>query len=334
MALPETPTPPATAAPPPHAPEAGRMRRWLGPLYVTGVFWFRIHCWGVSILPDWAVGPILLLFTAFFFIALRNIRSAVASNLEAVLGPCSWWERQRRIWRTLHEFAWCLSERYERLATDREFEIGVEGDETWREILQSGKGFILLSAHLGSWEAGSMSPARRDGRRVHVVRETETDPRAQEFIRELIGRHSEGLYITHFATDDPHLGMVMLEALRAGEIVALQGDRPRTGGRAITASLFGRPFPLPLGPASLARAAGVPLVPVFIFREGRRRYRSVLRPPIPVPETGNKKADLQAAVDRFGVELESAIRRAPHQWFCFRKVWPLAPGARGDQEGT
>jgi phosphatidylinositol dimannoside acyltransferase len=314
-----------TAAPP-HAPESGRMRRLLGPLYVTGVFWFRVHCWGVSVLPDWAVGPTILLFTSFFFVALRNIRSAVAANLEAVLGPCSWWERQRRIWRTLHNFAWCLSERYEKLATDRTFEVLGEGDENWRELLGAGGGFILLSAHLGSWEAGSAVPAERDGLRVHVVREAETDPRAQAFIRELIGRHAGGLYVTHFAVDDAHLGMTLLEALRAGEVVALQGDRPREGGRAIEVSLFGRPFPLPVGPAALARASGAPLVPVFIFREGRRRYRSVLHPPILVPETADRRADLAAAARRFAVDLEAAIRRAPHQWFCFRKVWPDQPG--------
>ena len=315
-------SPNAPAAPPPHAPESGWMRRLLGPFYVTGVFWFRFHCWGIARMPDWAIGPTLVLFTSFFFVALRNIRSAVAANLEAVLGPCSWWERQRRIWRTLREFAWCLTERYERLATDRTFEMAGEGVETWREILDSGKGVILLSAHLGSWEAGSMTPSNRDGRRVHVVREAETDPKAQDFIRDLIGRQAKGLYITHFATDDPHLGMVLLEALRAGEIVALQGDRPRTGGRALTTTLFSRPFPLPVGPAALARATGAPLVPVFIFREGRRRYRSVVHPPIYVDETADRKADLTAALGRFGAELETAIRRAPHQWFCFRRIWP------------
>jgi lauroyl/myristoyl acyltransferase len=314
----------APAASPPHAPEAGLLRRLLGPLYVTGVLWFRLHCWGVSVIPDWGIRPVIFLFTAFFFVCLQNIRNAVAANLEAVLGSCSWWERQRRIWRTLHNFAWCLSERYERLATDRSFDIGVEGEETWHQLLGSGQGFILLSAHLGSWEAGSMSPANREGRRVHVVREAETDPKAQAFIRELIDRQAQGLYITHFAAADAHLGMIMLEALRDGEIVALQGDRPRTGGRAIEIPLFGRPFPLPVGPAALARAAGVPLVPVFIFRVGRRRYRSLLLPPIPVAESADRKADLTAVVRRFGAELEAAIRRDPHQWFCFRKIWPDA----------
>ncbi|HEY2290117.1 MAG TPA: lysophospholipid acyltransferase family protein, partial [Thermoanaerobaculia bacterium] len=275
---------------------------------------------GITILPAWALGGLVDLFSTFFWIALRKIRAAVASNLEAVLGPCGWWERQRRIHRTFHTFAWCLSERYERLSTDRVFTIEAEGVEAWRELVDRPDGFILATAHLGAWEVGSMLPAARDGRRVHVVREPETDPRAQRFIEGLIRRCGGELYTTHFA-DDPQLGVDLLDALRRGEIVALQGDRPRSGGRTVEASLFGRPFALPVGPAALARAAGVPIVPVFVLREGRLRYRCLLRPALHVAQSGDRQRDLQEALAGFAADLEAVIRREPHQWFCFRRLW-------------
>ena len=305
---------------PPHAPEAGWARRLLGPFHVTGVFWFRFHRFGVRILPDWALRWVLALFTTFFWVVLRKIRAAIAGNLEAVLGPCGWWQRQVRIYRTFRTFAWCLSERYERLSTDRAFAVEAEGLDGWRQLNASGEGFILVTAHLGSWEVGSMLPASQDRRRIHVVREAETDPRAQRFIQDLIRRCGGDLYVTHFA-EDPQLGMAMLDALRRGEVVALQGDRPRSGGRAAELRLFGRPFPLPVGPAALARAAGVPIVPVFVFREGRRHYRCLIRSPIRVPQTGDRQRDLEQALERFAADLEAAIRREPHQWFCFRRIW-------------
>lgn len=306
---------------PPHAPEAGWTRRVLGPLHVTGVFWFRLHRWGVTVLPSWAVGVFIGLFTTFFWIVLRKIRAAIACNLAAVLGPCGWWERQRRIYRTFWNFAWCLSERYERLSTDRVFTIELEGEESWRELAGDNQGFAFVTAHLGNWEVGSMLPASRDRRRIHVVREAETDPRAQRFIEELIRSRAGDFYVTHFA-EDPQLGVNLLDALRRGEIVALQGDRPRSGGRTSDTRLFGRAFGLPIGPAALARAAGVPLVPVFVFREARRHYRCVVRPPISIPQTTDRQADLRAAANRFAADLEAAIRRSPHQWFCFRAIWP------------
>ena len=306
--------------PPPHAPEGGWSRRLLGPFHVTGVFWFRIHQLGITILPAWALGGLIDVFSTFFWIALRKIRAAIASNLEAVLGPCGWWERQRRIYRTFRTFAWCLSERYERLSTDRVFSVEAEGREEWQDPTGEPGGFILVTAHMGAWEVGSMIPSSRDGRRVHVVREPETDPRAQRFIEGLIRSCGGELYITHFA-DDPQLGVDLLDALRRGEVVALQGDRPRSGGRTVEASLFGRPFALPVGPAALARAAGAPIVPVFVLREGRLRYRCLLRPAIHVAQSGDRQRDVQEALAGFAADLEAAIRREPHQWFCFRRLW-------------
>lgn len=302
---------------PPHAPEGGWARRLLGPFHVTGVFWFRLHRFGIRVLPAWALVPLLYLFTLFFWIALRKIRAAIASNLEAVLGPCGWLERQARIFRTFYTFAWCLSERYERLSTERDFSVEAEG---WEGLGSSEQSFILVTAHLGSWEVGSMIPSSREGRRIHVVREAETDPRAQEFIRNLIHSRGGELYTTHFA-EDPRLGMDLLDALRAGEIVALQGDRPRAGGRTVERTLFGRPYSLPVGTVALARAAGVPLVPVFVFREGRRRYRCKICPAIHVAHSGDRQRDLEDALGRFTADLEAAIRRAPYQWFCFRSLW-------------
>ncbi len=321
-AAPVAPAPAMPAAPPPHAPETGWVRRLLGPFHVTGVFWYRFHGWGVAFFPGALMGAFIATFTSFFFVTLLNIRTAVGDNLEAVLGPCGWPRRQARIWKTLWSFAWCLTERYERLVTRRPFHLYAEGLERWNELARSGQGCLMVTAHIGSWEVGSMLPATAESRLVHVVREAETDPKAQEYISGLMKKQTGGgLYVTHFA-EDPQLGLTLLDALRRGEIVALQGDRPRAGGQSATLSLFGRPFPLPVGPAALARAAGVPMVPVFVFREGRRRYRCELRPPIAVPPSADRRADLDQALRRFAAELERAIARQPHQWFCFRRLWP------------
>jgi len=129
------------------------------------------------------------------------------------------------------------------------------------------------------------------------------------------------LYVTHFATDDMSLGITLLQALRDGDLVALQADRPRKGGRTVTTTLFDRPFDLPVGPLVLARTAGVPILPVFVIREKRFRYRLVMREPIHVADTGDRDADTRAAAIEIAQSLEWAIRNHPHQWFCFGKVW-------------
>jgi phosphatidylinositol dimannoside acyltransferase len=306
---------------PPHAPELGWTRRLLGRFHVTGVFWFWFHAWGVCFLPTWGVIVFVSIFTTFFWVALRKIRAALAANLVPVLGPCGFFTRQVRIYRTMWNFAWCLSERYERLGTERTFSVEVDTMERWKALGGSERGFVMATAHLGNFEVGSMLPASEEKRPVHLVREAEVDPRAQVFIRDLISRSSAANHTTHFQTDDPLQGMVLLEALREGGIVAVQSDRPRTGGRNLTATLFGRPFPLPEGPIALARSAGVPIVPIFVFREGRRRYRVAIREPIDVARTRDRNTDVATAVRRIAAEIERAIRERPYQWFCFRRVF-------------
>jgi lauroyl/myristoyl acyltransferase len=273
------------------------MRRLLGSLHVTGVFWYRFHRWGVSVLPNWAVRPFIALFTTFFFFFLFNIRKAISSNLAAVLKPCGW--------------------------LNRKVEFTVEGLEIWERLVERGTGFILLTAHIGNWEVGSMMPSTKLKRRIHLVREEELDAKAQEFVRQILHEQADPHFEVHFASrDNAALGAELLAALRQGDVVAVQGDRPRAVGRDLTATLFGRPVSLPRGPAVLARAAGVPMLPVFVFREGRLRSRLVLRELIEVPRDGDGGQVIAEAVQQFVAQLEWAIAQQPHQWFCFRELWP------------
>lgn len=303
-----------------HAPALGITRRLLGRFHVTGVFWYRLPARAFACWPEWTEFPSVAIFTTIFFLVLGRIRGAVASNLEPVLGKAGRVERWRRSYRTLYAFAWCLQERYRRFAFPERFRSELEGEEGWRDMLATGQGMVLVTAHIGPWESAAQFGAWDSRRTIHVVREEEIDPSAQAFVRELLARSSEN-YVTHFAGDDPRLSLKLAEALKHGDLVALQGDRPRSGGRSVTATLFGKPMPLPLGPAALARAAGVPLVPVFSFREGRRFTRVVVRPAIVVARTRNRDADVAAAVHQLAAEIEWAIRQCPYQWFCFRQLW-------------
>lgn len=303
-----------------HAPALGLTHRLLGRFHVTGVFWYRFAHWAFTTVPVWCDAWIVWPFTIGFFLALSRIRGALASNLEPVLGPAGRFERLRRSFKTILAFAWCFCERFRLLESPEQFRSVIDGEEYWRQITESPLGAVVVTAHIGPWENATQFGAAAMTRRIHVVREKEIDPRAQELVREILST-MRGNYVTHFSGEDPRLSLELAEALRKGEIVALQGDRPRAGGRSITARLFGRPMPLPIGPAALARSAGVPIVPIFNFRDGRYSMRTVVRQPFVVAQTPDRAADITAAVHHLAGEIEWAIRQHPHQWFCFRNLW-------------
>lgn len=311
----------------PHAPEQTWTRRFLGRFHYASTFWVDFHRWAIRSLPEWFLAPIILVFTAGFFVALRRVRDGLTQNLAVVLGPCGWWQRQRRLWKTLHNFAWIQSERFERLSTDREFEVEPEGLEHWRAVATDRDyGFLLVTAHVGSWDVASVMPSMVENRHVHIVREQEMDPALQQRIEAMYRDQSGGHFTTHFSRDNPALGTTLLSALRRGDVVGLQGDRPATGGRTIEARLFGHPLTIPEGPAALARAAEAPLLPVFCLRQGRRHYRLVFRPPIRPQRTDDRQADHAAIIHAMIADIEWAIRQQPDQWFCYRPLWPHLRG--------
>jgi KDO2-lipid IV(A) lauroyltransferase len=222
----------------------------------------------------------------------------------------------------MHLFAWCLTERYESLCAGVEMAFTTAGEEHWHAAVAAPGGFILATAHMGNWELGAAVGSDHGGRRVHLVREEEGDPQAQEYIRGLIQERFGDRYVTHFATADPALGLRLRSALQEGDIVALQSDRPRSGGTSIRTSLFGRPFELPRGLLALARTTGVPILPAFTLRTGRRRYEIRFAPAVTVGGAGDRLAAETAAAGQLARTLEDAIRRHPHQWFCFYRLWP------------
>ncbi|MFK7740907.1 MAG: lysophospholipid acyltransferase family protein [Planctomycetota bacterium] len=305
----------------PHGPVRTWAKRLLGPFYVTGTFWYRGHYW-ITGRPQWVLATAVFLSTWFFWATLWKIRAAVAANLEPVLGPCGWWARQRRIWRTFYEFAWCQSERYEQFRPDKKFEFDFRGDRTYELMRQTKRGFVFFTAHFGNWEMGPCVDELPGGRKFHVVREPEMSQSAQEFVQELFDKHPQrDQFVVHYAGADMALGARLLMALRKGDVIGMPGDRPRAGMETMPATMFGRSIDLPPGPVALARAADALMVPVFVFREGRRRYRVELWEPIEVGKTDDKQADLRAGVASMAGACERAIRERPHHWFCWAKLW-------------
>ncbi|MEZ5287153.1 MAG: hypothetical protein R2712_20600 [Vicinamibacterales bacterium] len=65
-----------------------------------------------------------------------------------------------------------------------------------------------------------------------------------------------------------------------------------------------------------AAAAGLQL------REGLLRTRLAVRPPVFVSPDGRREEAVARATHQLAREIEWAIRERPHQWFCFRNLWP------------
>jgi KDO2-lipid IV(A) lauroyltransferase len=65
------------------------------------------------------------------------------------------------------------------------------------------------------------------------------------------------------------------------------------------------------------------VIPVRIERLAGARYRAVFEPPLAVPRTGDRKADIEAATIALNEVVEGWVRARPEQWLWLHKRWMM-----------
>lgn len=283
---------------------------------VNGVFWRQFLRWAVINVPMW-LEPVILAWWTGLFLLWGPGRRGVMHNLRAILPDSSRLANLFRTYRVFWNFAWTLADhmRFQELRVVPDWEFS--GIENFRALEAQQGGAIILTAHMGNYDLGAHLFATICARRIVMVRAPETDARTREWVE----RHHErtatdGLKID-FNTGAGELALELLEALQAGDIIAIQGDRVTPGIVGLPATLFGHRTEVPAGPFALAMAAGVPIYPLFIVRQGHRRYRLVVGSPFEVVRARNRAESFERAVGRWTAELESVLRAAWFQWFTF-----------------
>jgi lauroyl/myristoyl acyltransferase len=114
----------------------------------------------------------------------------------------------------------------------------------------------------------------------------------------------------------------LLNALRQGQIVSIQGDRVVGDVASREAVLFGRRVRLPEGPFMLAFVAQVPIFPLFVIRAGYHHYKIIACPTIECRRgTEPRDVSIDQAIKEWCRTLENVL--APHwsQWFSFVPIF-------------
>jgi lauroyl/myristoyl acyltransferase len=198
--------------------------------------------------------------------------------------------------------------------------VQVPGWETMAESIV-GRPAILVSWHLGNFEPFGTFLAHHGLRPLAPIEEIE--PRAlYEFLAARRGSGVIDLVPVREARGP------LSRRLREGGLIAIIGDRdlPGTG---MPVTVFGHATTMPAGPAVLALAHGASVIAGRSLRLGPDRYR-VEGVAIPVPDTGDRRADTATLVAALAAQLERDIADAPEQWWgAFQAYWPDLDGGAG-----
>lgn len=249
---------------------------------------------------------------AAFGLLLPDVRRRMVSNLRRVHGTRSRLREQVDALRTFANYAACLAEALAAGRHDARTKLRVSGEAGLREALACG-GVVVVTAHLGPWDATAQLLGSALSADVLIVMEPEPNQAAREFQDRLRGER--GVRVLHVGAH-PADALPLVSHLRAGGVAALQLDRPPPNGRVIEVSLFGAPFAVPEGPFRLAALSGARIVPVFARRLGHFDYELSIAEPLEVPRKASAH-ELELAAQRAAEAMAAFIRESPTQWFHF-----------------
>jgi phosphatidylinositol dimannoside acyltransferase len=294
--------------------------RWPDRLGVFGDLPTRLLAHSLQITP-WFLEPALVLgWTGLFFGIAAKQRRAVASNLRALFPHWGTARATLGAWRVFWNFAVTYVDAMRSNTGTGSLDWTIEGLRHMEELSQRTDGCIVLTAHMGNYDIAAPVFASRFRRTLYTVRAPEREPETQK-IREEELRLKEQKY-PHFRTlfnrEGGLLGVELARLLTEGNIVAIQGDRVIFDVSPMEVEV--RPglwMRLPKGPLFLARVSGAPCYPLFITRDGWRRYRVSVHAPIELPP--RKRGDEAVVAEIWAKAVFDPASRFWPQWFVFEE---------------
>lgn len=180
--------------------------------------------------------------------------------------------------------------------------VAIEGREAYLGLREQKCGAVLVTAHMGSFEVGLAALTEVEPV-VHVVFKRDVHDGFEQLRRPL----RERLGVQEAAIDDGWPTLVELrDALARDEVVVMQADRAMLGQKSAGVKIGSGTLRIPVGPVTLARINGSPIVPVFAVRQSRGRFRVFIEPAIN-PEAPD-------AIEQVGRAIERFVLRYPTQW--------------------
>jgi KDO2-lipid IV(A) lauroyltransferase len=180
----------------------------------------------------------------------------------------------------------------------------------------AGKGHLIVTAHVGSWELCAYYGRKAGNKPFHVLAKPSRSPAVTKVLDEL--RHRMGTPVLW--TDKKTLVRDMLGALKRGESLGFVMDQKPEGRKGPVVNFFGLPTEFVSGPATMAIRTGAAVISIFCLREGPFRFRLFSEELVPANH-GVKDED--ALTQTMASAIERVIRLYPEQWTWNYRRWSL-----------
>jgi predicted LPLAT superfamily acyltransferase len=291
---------------------------WLSKRERGTVLGIRAAFWFATALGRTVAKPLVALVALWYRLFDRPAVRSSREWLTRVHGrPPGFWA----IYHHLHMFAQVtLDKVFLATGRTRSLRFTRTGHELLTQQVATGRGAVLLGAHLGSYEAMRAGGAD-DTLRIWILGYFQNAKMINSLLAEL--NPQQAAQVIHVGED--HVGVMarVQDCLDRGQFVATLGDRTGLDQRSVEATFFGEPASFAGGPLLLASILRCPVYLVFGLYKAPNRYElhcERFAERIELPRQDRDGA-LRVWVQRYAARLEHHARQAPDNWFNFFDFW-------------
>lgn len=191
--------------------------------------------------------------------------------------------------------------------------VETHGLEHIDRAVAAGRRMIMFSGHIANWEIAALAAAQY-GATVTQIYRAPNNPLVDRLIARFRGDRGE--YIPKGAT----AARRAFAALYRGEHLTMLADQKLNEG--IPVPFFGRPAMTATALALLALRFDCEVLPVRVERLRGARFRLTVFPPLRLPRTRERDADIAALTGEVTAVLELWIRDRPQEWLWVHRRWP------------
>jgi KDO2-lipid IV(A) lauroyltransferase len=197
--------------------------------------------------------------------------------------------------------------------SDLERYFSINGVENLHEALALGRGCIILSGHIGFWEAGTFF-LPQTGMKFEVVAKPMRNPLVDGFFVRM--RQASGTSLINSRKG----ARGILKSLQNNHVVGLLLDQHLKGPGSVSAPFFGRPAHTTTIITQMATRYQIPIITAFSYRRPDNTYECSYEKMFFL-EGDLSEANVLANTTLLNQKLEQAIRHDISQWFWLHRRW-------------
>ena len=266
------------------------------------------------VLPLWLLYGFMALVVPFYMIFNRKGYRAMYGFFRERLGygRCkSFWS----VYANHFRFGQIILDRFGVYA-GKKYRFITEGQELMDALENHPEGFLLLSSHVGNYEIAGYSLKPKNKRFNALVYAGETAT-VMENRQRLLTKNNMSMILVK--EDLSHL-FAINTALDNGQMVSMPADRIFGSQKNVECRFFDAKANFPLGAFAMAVQKDVPVLAVFVMKEGMKRYHAFVKEVVCDRQAGKREQMAQLA-QSFAEHLETIVRRYPTQWFNYFDFW-------------